>query len=327
MPEPVADPAFADPVTGAVPAGAAGAVGAAGLAGPVDPLIAEEVEASPTRKLGLMGWCSVLWLVGIVAAAILAPVLPLSDPDQSFLEIVREPPIVEGHLLGGDGNGRDLLARLVYGTRTSLLISVTAVLLGLLVGGFLGLVAGYMRGKVDTVLTTLFNVLLSIPALVLLLAFVAIFASSDENASNARRVTVMIVGLAIVSIPLLGRITRASTLSWSEREFVKASAVLGARHGRIIFREVLPNVLPAMMSIALLGIGVSIVAEGSLSLLGVGVTDVPSWGNMIALGRPDLARAPHIVAVPSIAVFLTVLSLNYLGDVIRARFDVRESVL
>jgi peptide/nickel transport system permease protein len=327
MPEPVADPAFADPVTGAVPAGAAGAAGAAGFAGPIDPLVAEEVESSPTRKLGFMGWFSVLWLVGIVAAAILAPVLPLSDPDESFLAIVREPPIQDGHLLGGDGNGRDMLARLVFGTRTSLLISVTAVLLGLLVGGFLGLVAGYMRGRVDTVLTTLFNVLLSIPALVLLLAFVAIFASSDESASNARRVTVMIVGLAIVSIPLLGRITRASTLSWSEREFVKASAVLGARHGRIIFREVLPNVLPAMMSITLLGIGVSIVAEGSLSLLGVGVTDVPSWGNMISLGRPDLARAPHIVAIPSIAVFLTVLSLNYLGDVIRARFDVREAAL
>lgn len=311
MPEPVADPAFAGPV----PAGAA------------DPIVAEDIEAAPNRKLGVMGWCSVLWLGGIVAAAILAPVLPLSDPDQSFLEIVREPPTQPGHLLGGNGNGNDMLARVVYGARTSLLISVTAVLLGLLVGGFLGLIAGYARGRIDTVLTTLFNVMLSIPALVLLLAFVAIFASSDENASNARRVTVLIIGLAIVSVPLLGRITRASTLSWSEREFVKASAVLGARHRRIIFREVLPNVLPAMMSITLLSVGVAIVAEGSLSLLGVGVTDVPSWGNMISDGRPDLARAPHVVAIPSIAVFLTVLSLNYLGDVVRARFDVREAAL
>ncbi|HEY8526066.1 MAG TPA: ABC transporter permease [Acidimicrobiales bacterium] len=288
---------------------------------------AEPVEAAPTRKLGLMGWLSLIWLVGITLAAVLAPVLPLSDPDESFLRIVREPPIQPGHLLGGDGNGRDILARVIYGTRTSLTISVGAVGLGLIVGGFLGLVAGFFRGRIDTILSTLFNVLLAIPSLVLLLALVTIYASSDENASNARRMVVLIVALAIVSVPLLGRITRASTLAWSEREFVKAAAVLGARPWRIMFREVLPNVLPAMMSITLLGIGIAIVFEGAISLLGLGVSDVPSWGNMIASGRPELARAPHIVAIPSIAIFLTVLSLNYLGDVIRARFDVREAVL
>ncbi|HEX8802553.1 MAG TPA: ABC transporter permease, partial [Acidimicrobiales bacterium] len=287
----------------------------------------DEVEVAPTRRLGLMGWLSVAWLAGITLAALLAPVLPLSDPDQSFLEIVRQPPVQSGHPLGGDGLGRDMLARVIFGARASLLISVTAVLLGLLVGGLLGLLAGYFRGWIDGVLSTLFNVLLSVPALVLSLSLVAVFASSDENASNARRVTVLIAALAIVSVPLLGRITRASALAWSEREFVRASAVLGARHRRIMVREVLPNVLPAMMSITLLGIAVAIVAEGSLALLGVGVTDVPSWGNMIAIGRRDLARAPHIVAIPSIAIFLTVLALNYLGDVIRARFDVREGVL
>ena len=274
-----------------------------------------------------MGWFSTLWLVGITLAAILAPILPLDDPDQSFLEIVRKPPTQPGHLLGGDGNGRDMLARVIFGTRTSLLVSVGAVLIGLVVGGLLGLVAGYFRGRIDTVLSTLFNVLLAVPSLVLLLALVTIFASSDENASNTRRVIVLIVALGIISTPLLGRITRANTLAWSEREFVTASAVLGAKPWRIMLREVLPNVLPAMMSITLLGIGIAIVAEGAVSLLGLGVTDVPSWGNMIASGRPDLARAPHIVAIPSIAIFLTVLSLNYLGDVIRARFDVRESVL
>ena len=319
MPEPVAEPAT-------VAAGPmAGVVGAA--APPTAVLAPEQVEAAPTRRVGLMGWASITWLVGIVGAAVLAPVLPLSDPDASVLEIVSQGPTQPGHILGGDANGRDMLARVVIGARTSLLISVSAVLLGLVVGGLLGLVAGYFRGKADAVLSTLFNVLLSIPALVLALSLVAMWANADENASNARRTTVLIIALAIISVPLLARITRASTLSWSEREFVKASTVLGARHGRIMFREVLPNVAPAMMSIALLGIAVAIVFEGSLALLGVGVTDVPSWGNMIALGRPDLARAPHIVAIPSIAVFLTVLSLNYLGDVVRARFDVRESVL
>jgi peptide/nickel transport system permease protein len=287
----------------------------------------EEIEAAPTKRLGLFGWFSILWLGGITLLALLAPILPLKDPDRSYLEIVRQPPIQPDHLLGGDGSGRDMLSRVIWGARTSLTISVSAVLLGLLVGGLLGLVAGYHRGKLDAALTTLFNVLLSIPALVLSLSLVAVFANSDESVSNGRKLTVLIAALAIVTVPILGRITRASALAWSEREFVKAAEVLGAGHGRIMVREVLPNVAPAIMSIALLGVAVAIVAEGSLALLGVGVTEVPSWGNMIALGRSDLARAPHIVAIPSIAIFCTVLALNYLGDVVRARFDVREAAL
>jgi peptide/nickel transport system permease protein len=285
------------------------------------------VEAAPGRKLGFLGWFSILWMLGITLAAVLAPVLPLPDPDKSYLEIVRIGPIQSGHPLGGDGLGRDVLSRVIYGARASLLISVSAVLIGFVIGGLLGLLAGYFRGKVDAVLSTVFNVLLSIPALVLALSLVAVFASSEQNVSNGRKMTVVIAALAIVTIPLIGRIARGSTLAWSEREFVKAAEVLGAGHIRIMLREVLPNVLPAMVSIALLGVAVAIVAEGSLALLGVGVTEVPTWGNMIALGRSDLARAPHIVAVPSIAIFLTVMALNYLGDVVRARFDVREAAL
>ena len=287
----------------------------------------EPIEESPTRKLGFLGWFSILWLGGITLAAILAPWLPLPDPDRSYLEIVRIGPVQPGHLLGGDGQGRDMLSRVIWGARASLGISVSAVVIGFVAGGLLGLLAGYFRGAVDAVLTTIFNVLLSIPALVLALALVAVFASAGDDASNGRKVTVLIVALAIVTIPLIGRIARASTLAWSEREFVKAAEVLGAGHLRIMVREVLPNVLPAMVSIALLGVAVAIVAEGSLALLGVGLTEVPSWGNLIAFGRTDLARAPHIVAVPSIAIFLTVLALNYLGDVVRARFDVREGGL
>jgi peptide/nickel transport system permease protein len=287
----------------------------------------EPIEESPTRKLGFLGWFSILWLAGITLAAFGAPWLPLPDPDRSYLEIVRIGPVQPGHLLGGDGQGRDMLSRVIWGARSSLGISVSAVVIGFVAGGLLGLVAGYFRGAVDAMLTTIFNVLLSIPALVLALALVAVFASAGDDASNGRKTTVLIVALAIVTIPLIGRIARASTLAWSEREFVKAAEVLGAGHLRIMVREVLPNVLPSMVSIALLGIAVAIVAEGSLALLGVGLTEVPSWGNLIAFGRTDLARAPHIVAVPSIAIFLTVLALNYLGDVVRARFDVREGGL
>jgi len=292
----------------------------------------EPVEVSGTRKLGPLGWVCISWLVAIVGAAVLAPILPLDDPSESFGEIARQGPGASGHILGGDSIGRDMLSRVIFGARTSLLIAVGAVLLGLLVGGFFGLLAGYVRGRVDTVLTTLFNVFLSIPALVLALSLVAVLASPDpagqDSISHTRRVVVLILALGIVTVPILGRITRASTLSWAEREFVKAAEVSGARPSRIIFREVLPNVLPAMMSIALLGIAVAIVAEGSLALLGVGVQEEPTWGNIIAGGRRELSNdAPHIVFVPSAAIFFTVLSLNYLGDVIRARFDVREAVL
>jgi peptide/nickel transport system permease protein len=289
--------------------------------------LAAGVEVSGTQKLGIAGWLSIVWLVILVLSAILAPVLPIDDPDESFLEIVRKGPIQPDHLLGGDGNGRDMLARAIYGARTSLIIAVAAVGIAFLIGGVLGLIAGYFRGRTDTVMSTMFNVILSIPALVLVLSMVAVFASGDENTSNAKRMTVLILAIALVSVPLIARIARASTLAWSEREFVRAAEVLGAKHSRIIFREVLPNVLPAMASIALLGIGVAMVVEGGLALLGASVTEVPSWGNMIAIGRSDLARAPHIVGVPSVAIFLTILALNVLGDVVRARFDVRESML
>jgi peptide/nickel transport system permease protein len=287
----------------------------------------EQIEASPTRKLGTVGWFSILWLGGITLAAVLAPWLPLPDPDRSHLEIVRIGPVQPGHLLGGDGNGRDMLARVIFGARASLWISVGAVTIGFVVGGLLGLLAGYFRGRVDAVLSTVFNVLLSVPALVLALSLVAVFASAEQDVSNSRKMGVIIAALAIVTVPLIARIARASTMAWSEREFVKAAEVLGAGHVRIMLREVLPNVLPAMVSIALLGVAVAIVAEGSLALLGVGVADVPTWGNMIAFGRADLARAPHVVAIPSVAIFLTVLALNYLGDVVRARFDVKEGGL
>jgi peptide/nickel transport system permease protein len=323
MPAP-ADNAPASTVAEPVGATLAPAAAAEPAVAPADDV---GVDTAPTRKLGVLGWFSIVWLVGISAAALLAPLLPLPDPDRSYLEIVRVGPIQPGHPLGGDGLGRDVLSRLIFGARASLLISFSAVLLGFLVGGLLGLLAGYFRGKVDRVLSTIFNVLLSIPALVLALSLIAVFASAEQNVSNGRKTAVVIAALAIVTVPLIGRIARGSALAWSEREFVKAAEVLGAGHVRIMVREVLPNVLPAMVSIALLGVAVAIVAEGSLALLGVGVTEVPSWGNMIALGRADLARAPHVVGLPSVAIFLTVLALNYLGDVVRARFDVREGVL
>ncbi len=252
---------------------------------------------------------------GVVAAVILLATLAV--------HVARN----QGSLLGADTIGRDMLSRLIYGTRSSFAIGFGAVAFGMLIGGFLGLVTGYFRGRVDGIITPAMTILLAIPQFVLALALVTVLASGDDT-SSSRRIMVVILGLGIVSIPILGRITRANTLVWSEREFVLASRAMGAKSWRTMFREVLPNVVPAMMSIALLGVGIAIVAEGGLSLFGVGVQlPTPSWGNIIAENRDQLRRSPHMVMITVIVLFITVLALNYLADVVAKRFEVRESVL
>jgi peptide/nickel transport system permease protein len=263
--------------------------------------------------------------LGVVLAALLAPILPIDDPEALSEGSYLSPSA--NHWFGTDGSGRDVFSRVIWGGRASLLVGVGAVTIGLVVGGVLGLVAGYFRGASETVLTTIFDAMLAFPQLVLALALVAVFASGEE-VSTTRRLVVLIGSLGIVAIPILGRITRANTLVWSQREFVTAALSLGARSRRVVWREVLPNVLPAMFSITLLGIAVAIVAEGGLSLLGVGVQPpMPSWGNIISENRNNVAIAPYVIAFPTLFIFLTVLALNFLGDVLRARFDVKESGL
>ena len=294
-------------------------------------VLIEAIEESPPSgttksKLGVGAWVAIAWLGGLLVLAIIAPWIGIPDPNESFPSIARQGPSA-GHLLGGDSNGRDLLARIIYGTRASFAVGFGAVAFGMLIGGLLGLVTGFFRGKLDAVLTPLMNVLLAIPQFVLALSLVTVLAAGD-TVSTTRRLAVVVVGLGLVSIPILGRITRANTLTWSEREFVLAARAMGAKSWRIMLREVLPNVIPAMLSIALLGVGVAIVAEGGLSLFGVGVQlPTPSWGNIIAENRSQLRRAPQIVIFTSIVLFLTVMALNYLGDVISQRLNVRESVL
>lgn len=285
-------------------------------------------EGVPKRRkgLGVGAWFAIVWLVVMIGAALLAPVLPIPDPTETFPEIARQGP-TEGHPLGGDALGRDVLSRIIWGGRSSFAVGFGAVALGLAVGGFLGLITGFFRGRTDAILTPLMSLLLAIPQFVLALSLVTILAAG-ENVSSSRRIGVVIIGLGIVSIPILGRITRANTLTWSQREFVTASKAMGAKSWRIMIREVLPNVVPAMLSIALLGVGVAIIAEGGLSVFGVGVQlPTPSWGNIIAEARGQLRQAPHIVMFTSIVLFFTVLSLNFLGDVISQRFEVREGQL
>ena len=295
-------------------------------------IAAVSVDRARSKNLGLMGWLAIIWMAIVIVMAIapgIFPVPSLTERDREVL-VSKDFGPQPGHPLGTDGSGYDMLTKVIYGTRASMTVAAGGVAFALFVGGFLGLIAGYFRGKLDTVLTGAFNVMLAMPALILALTLATVFATGD-NVSYARRVTIVMMAIGIVSVPIIGRIARANTMAWAEREFVLAARLLGTKTPRILWHDVLPNVMPAMLSIALLGVGVAIVAEGGLALLGVGVpaaVDSPSWGNLVATLRSQLFLGrPWGVFAPSMAIFLTILSLNYLGDVVRARFDVRESVL
>ena len=285
--------------------------------------------------LSVAAWIAIGWVVLIVLIAVLAKtgLVTWGDPQNSIASCARKGPFANegsaaGHLLGCDSNGRDMIARLALGAWTSLLVSVGAIAVGFSIGGGLGIIAGYFGGRIDTFLTGTFNVMLSVPAIVFALALVAFLQGTGQNSGTTALpdVLILIIAIGIVSIPLVGRIARASALSWGQREFVLAARAQGAKSGRIMVRELLPNVAPALFSISLLGIAIAIVAEGTLAILGVGVKPpTPSWGNIIAVDRGELFTSPHITFEPSILIFVTVLALNFLGDVVRSRFDVREA--
>ncbi|MDQ3147552.1 MAG: ABC transporter permease [Actinomycetota bacterium] len=286
-------------------------------------------EAQPKRKhkLGPFFWLAAGWLVLLVLLAALADFLPfVKDPNEVFRSALarRGGRIVAGspspeHWLGGDSGGRDLFARVVYGARVSLIVGVASIAIGLVIGGTLGLVAGYFRGKTDSVITALANILLAFPPLILALALVSFMGQNLRN---------VITALAILAIPSLIRITRAATLTFSQREFVMAARTLGASHWRVLTREVLPNVVPPMASFALLAVAVVIVAEGTLSFLGLSVeSPAVSWGKLIQEGRQQLDETPHVSLLPCLVMFITLLALNYVGDKLRSLFNVRESGL
>lgn len=294
-------------------------------------------EGTVKKKLGFGAWLAIGWLAVLVLACLVAPLLPFGEGTERFSGLSRQQPFcagadcVSGHPLGGDAIGRDMISRLVYGARNSLFIGIGSVTIGILVGGFLGLVAGYYRGRLESVIVAVLDVMLSLPALVLALSLTIFLEERMQDVlkskETAGRIT-LTLALGIIAIPTLARITRANTLVWSQREFVTAARAQGAKNFRIMFREVLPNVVPAMAAIALLAIAVVIIAEASISILGAGVDlPAPTWGNIIFEGFPDLTNqeAPHIVFEASAVIFITVLSLNYLGDAVRARFDVREA--
>lgn len=287
--------------------------------------VAPEHETFARKGLGWGFWLAVGWLGLLVTLSALAPWLPfVDDPNEINVDAIREGPTAE-HWFGGDDGGRDMFARVIWGGRVSLFIGVVSVAAGMAVGGLIGLTAGYFRGRYERVVMSAMDVMLAFPALVLALALVTFLSDPGEQGGSMFTVT---LAVSILAVPALARITRAATLTFAQREFVTAARALGATHRRILFREVLPNVIPPMASFALLAIAVVIVAEGALSFLGLSVqAPQPTWGNLIAEGRPQLERASHIALFPCAVMFATLLALNLAGDNLRRRFEVREMTL
>lgn len=278
----------------------------------------DRVAVTSARRGRVVLWLAVAWIGIVVSAAIAADWLPLTSPSDMDLLARRAGPSAD-HWLGADALGRDILSRLVFGARISLTVGLVAPLFGLVIGGTLGMLAGYFRGWFETLVIGGIDVLLAFPPLVLALAITSYLGQSVLNIT---------ITLGILSIPALTRVARAATLTFAEREFVIAARALGAGHCRILVRELLPNIALPLIGFFLLAVAVIIVVEGAPSFLGLGVPPpAPSWGGMIAEGRDSLDTAPSIAFLPAGTMFLTVLAFNMVGDRLRVLTDPRQGTL
>jgi peptide/nickel transport system permease protein len=259
-------------------------------------------------------------LLFVIGAAVFAPWVAPQDPARQSLIRRFTPPIwAEGgksaHVLGTDQVGRDILSRIVYGARVSLLVGVAAVAVSLTVGVTLGLLAGFLHGRVDTVITTVVDVWLSFPQLLLALAFVAALGPSP---------TTIIVVLGLTGWERYTRVVRAEVLALREKDFVEAARAMGASAARTILRHLLPNTFSSIIVLSTLQVAQAILQEAALSFLGVGSGSAyPTWGQMIALGRDFVSVAWWLPTFPGLAILVTVLAINLVGDRLRDALDPR----
>jgi peptide/nickel transport system permease protein len=279
-------------------------------------------EAEGRRRLGWFFWLCAGWIALTILAAIFASVLPLADPNLQTTAINQGP--TAAHWLGTDDLGRDILSRIVFGARVSLIAGFGAIAIGLVIGGTLGMLAAYRRGALDAIANAGSYVLLAFPALVAVIAVVTFWGHA------LWKITIV---LGIGSAPILFRVIRAATLSCSTRDFVTAARTLGAKDRWILRKEILPNILPAVVSFSLIGVATVIVLEGALAFLGLSIPPpTPSWGNMLNESRQGLTNAagqsnPWMVLFPALAMFLFLVTLNFVGDRLRQRYDVGPAKL
>jgi peptide/nickel transport system permease protein len=259
-------------------------------------------------------------LVLVTASAVLAPLISPADPVLQEVSFRLKPPTLEGddgrtHLLGTDHLGRDILSRLIYGARISLVIGISAVALAGTLGTLIGLVAGYRGGRIDDLCMRFTDTMLAMPFILLALAVIAVLGSSLRN---------IILVLGVTSWVSYARVVRAEVLTLRTREFVLAAQALGGHGGRIVFRHLLPNVLTPVIVIATLEVARMIILESALSFLGLGVQPpTPTWGGMLADGRAYLSTAWWLATFPGLCIMLSVLGINLLGDWLRDVLDPR----
>ena len=282
-------------------------------------------EPQPVRPAGVGGlalagkyprvtlasaFVALLFLVALVAP-ILSPHDPLAvNPDNPYL-----PPLSPGHLLGTDELGRDLLSRVLWGTRVSLPVAFVAVAVGFFAGGIIGLVCGYAGGVTDLLLMRFIDALLAFPGLILAIALVAALGPGLRNA---------MIAIGIVAIPAYARLVRGQVLQLKHMEFVTATRSLGAQPLRLVFGHILPNLLNPIIVQVSLSAGFAILAEATLSFLGLGAqVPTPDWGQMINSGRTFLNNDPWLAIVPGAAISVAVFSFNWLGDSLRDALDPR----
>jgi peptide/nickel transport system permease protein len=278
----------------------------------------EEAHDRPERKkkLGVLFWICVGWLILNFIGAIFANVLPLENPLFQNYSVVNAAPSLH-HLFGTDDLGRDIFARIVFGSRVSIEVSLGAMLIGFGIGAPLGMLAAFRRGKFDSILTAVMYVLLAFPAIIATIAVLSFW--------TPRSLLKIIIVVGIASIPLVYRVIRSATMNYSTRDFVVAAKVQGATDRRIIMKELLPNIAPIGVSFLLIGIATVVTLEGALAFLGLSVNPpTPSWGNMINESLSILQQNPWLAIFPSLAMCLFLLCLNFIGDRLRSHFETSE---
>ena len=271
------------------------------------------------RKLGILFWICVGWIALNLLAAIFANYLPIENPFTQNYNVVNAGPSLH-HIFGTDDLGRDIFARVVYGSRVSIEAGLGAIFIGFAIGAPLGMLAAYRRGKFDSILTTFMYIFLAFPAIIATIAILSFW--------TPRSLLKIIIVIGIASIPLVYRVIRTATLNVATKDYVIAAKVQGATDRRIMVKELLPNVAPIGVSFLLIGIATVVVLEGSLAFLGLSVNPpTPSWGNMINEARTILEINPWLAIFPSLAMCLFLLALNFIGDRLRSHFEVTESKL
>ena len=256
-------------------------------------------------------------IILLVLVALVGPGLVRYDPDFADLNSLKQPPS-KAHFLGTDSIGRDILSRLVYGSRLSVSVGIIASFLSLAIGIFFGLTAGYFGGKTDAVLSQFFDIFLAFPSLLLAIGISAVMPPGLASAMLA---------ITLVGWAGFARLVRGITLSLKEQTYIEASRALGAAPARIQYWHVLPNALPLILVAGSLRVGGFILLEAALSFLGLGVQPpTPTWGSMISLNRAYINSAPWMVIFPGLAISITVISFNIIGDYLRDKLDPRMQI-